>query len=365
MANVEILDSKNKKICKSADYNYIFNKQTGFFARWGKTPDEDPEVAPGPEILDLEISSGDCLGKCKHCYKGNGSGAAKHMSFESFKKIFDKLPKTITQIAFGLTDVQSNPDTFKMFEYCRENGVIPNYTCHGLDITDEVVQKTAKLCGAVAVSVYNKNKSYDAIKKFTDAGMTQVNIHFMLAQETYEKAFEIAKDMQTDSRLAKMNAIVFLHYKHKNKNSPYHPVDDIDMYKRLVDFCLENRLKFGMDSCSAPLFMTSIRGHQDKAEMVKMVDPCESTCFSLYCNVDGVVFPCSFSEGVGEWEKGLDLLNAEDFMTGVWSHPRLVSWRTRLLGSSKSCTCQFSKVCRSCPIYTDINICKGVKYEVA
>ena len=56
------------KILESSDYNFVFNKENGFFARWGKNKDDDPQYGPSPEILDLEISSGgDCMGNCKFC----------------------------------------------------------------------------------------------------------------------------------------------------------------------------------------------------------------------------------------------------------------------------------------------------------
>ena len=55
---MKLLNGKVWKKLISKDYNYVFNKETGFFARWGETKEADPEKAPFPEILDLEISSG-------------------------------------------------------------------------------------------------------------------------------------------------------------------------------------------------------------------------------------------------------------------------------------------------------------------
>ena len=52
---MKIMDTKNTKICCSENYNYIFNKHNGFFVRWGKNKKDDPERAPAPEILDIEI----------------------------------------------------------------------------------------------------------------------------------------------------------------------------------------------------------------------------------------------------------------------------------------------------------------------
>lgn len=64
---MKIIENHYYKICSSPMYNFIFNKQNGVFGRWGATPAEDPEFSPyGPEILDLEISVGKCVG-CDFC----------------------------------------------------------------------------------------------------------------------------------------------------------------------------------------------------------------------------------------------------------------------------------------------------------
>jgi len=129
-----IMDAKTVKICLGDDYNFVFDKVNGDFKRWGKTFDDDPEFSPiSPEILDLEISVNGCPNKCKFCYKNNTNEPATNMSFDTFKKIIDSMPKCLTQIAFGITGVQTNPDFIKMMEYCREIGVIPNFTLSGID----------------------------------------------------------------------------------------------------------------------------------------------------------------------------------------------------------------------------------------
>ena len=33
---MQILESSHERLVKSADYNSYFNKETGFFARWGQ-----------------------------------------------------------------------------------------------------------------------------------------------------------------------------------------------------------------------------------------------------------------------------------------------------------------------------------------
>lgn len=160
----KVIENNTKKSIRSAKYNYNFDKKTGFFMRWGELPIDDPLYAPGPEILDVEISAGKCSGSCKFCYKGNNASLdTNNMTFSQFKTILDKMPKTLTQVAFGICDIDTNPDFFQMMEYCRESGVIPNYTCNGFRVSGKIARKTAKICGAVAVSVGGETEK---VKKY-------------------------------------------------------------------------------------------------------------------------------------------------------------------------------------------------------
>lgn len=176
--DLKILENKDLKVCKSSDYNFIFNKNNGFFARWGKNKSDDPIYAPSPEIADIEITT-KCEGVdgklCSFCYKSNTPNG-ENMSFETFKKIFHKLPKTLMQIAFGAdSHATSNPDLFKMMDYCRNNKynkVVPNITV--AEITDETTDRLVNVCGAVAVSKYeNKNICYDTVGKLIKSILKQ------------------------------------------------------------------------------------------------------------------------------------------------------------------------------------------------
>jgi len=45
----------NTKAFRSPIYNYIFDKKTGFFVRWGKTLEDDPPFSPyGPELEKIK-----------------------------------------------------------------------------------------------------------------------------------------------------------------------------------------------------------------------------------------------------------------------------------------------------------------------
>jgi hypothetical protein len=349
---------------RSENYNHEFDDVTGYHAYWGKTVEENPLWCEyGPAILDLEISSGFCKASCEFCYKSNGvqHSQVENMSFDLFKSILDKMDRRIlTQIAFGICDIDSNPDMWKMFSYCRINDIIPNYTCNGLDITEEIAEKTKKYCGAVAVSLVEQESSFNAIKKFTDAGMTQVNIHYLLAKETFDRAFEIMDCIVADPRLAKLNAIVFLQYKPKgNGKGSFHPVADVESYKKILDYAKERNIRIGFDSCSAPLYLKTLAKYNPDKYLIfsTYADPCESGLFSFYGNHKGEFFPCSFAEGEGEWKEGLKVDTYDTFLA-LWQDEKLCQWRAALICSSWNCKCYANKDCRSCMLFPEITGCK-------
>jgi len=389
-----VFETKTEKNVLSENYNYSFCKETGYFERWGKTRKDDPSKAPFPEILDIEVTT-KCDGVggklCPFCYKSNTPNG-KNMSFETFKKILDNFPKhkqkfikfqnkngetpkispfsyvskilknikkhnlemakqvkedthSLCQIAFGAdSKAESNPDLWKMMDYCRENGVIPNITV--AEITDETADKLVEKCGAVAVSRYeDKNICYDSVKKLTDRGLKQTNIHAMISLETFDNAWETLQDRLTDPRLANLKAIVFLSLKKKGRGKGFTPLPQ-DKFNQIVDFAMKNNIGIGFDSCSAYKYLKSVEDHPDFKTFEKYSEPCESTAFSSYINCDGKFLPCSFSED-GEFGEGIDVVNCDDFLKDVWNHPKTKTFRKKLLATVS----QNKLECRECPLF--------------
>jgi len=338
-----VAENSRVKILCSENYNYTFNKESGAFARWGKTREDDPEYCTfGPEILDIEIST-ICSKACAWCYKGN-TGEGTYMSFETFQKIFDKIPNTVTQIAFGIGDISGNPDQWKIMQYCRDNGVVPNVTINGDHMTEENYKNLAKYCGAVAVSHYDDETCFNAVRKLTDLGMKQINIHKLLTEETFKDCMILLTAAEEEERLVYLNAIVFLWLKPKGPRNILTPLLTLDKYKLLVDYVLDREIRIGFDSCSASPFTKCIQGRPEADQISQHVDSCESTCFSYYINVDGIGYPCSFCEGE-EGFAGINLLTMEDFSKEVWYAEETKMFRDRLMGN-KDCN-----GCRQCPTF--------------
>lgn len=355
-----IIDGATKKVVKSEGYNYVFDKVTGRFARWGKTMEDDPQFAPLPEILDIEITKS-CNGipneqgvesPCKFCYKSNTPNG-ENMSLDTFKKILDKFDivseekkvNCLNQIAFGADATGlANPDLFQMMEYTRLKGVVPNITL--ANISDEVADKLALLMGAVACSRYDdKNVCYDSVKKLTDRGMKQINIHFMICESSYDACMETLRDIKTDPRLEKLNAIVMLSLKKKGRGIGFTSLSQ-DKYNDIIKYCLENNINFGMDSCGAKKFLDAVKDHPNYEDFKVVSEPCESTNFSQYIDVEGNFYPCSFCEGAEGWEQGIDVKKCSSFLKDIWYNDRVIQFRNRLNSNCNNC-----HKARECIIY--------------
>lgn len=348
-ADAMMIETEDAKIVRSRTYNYNFNKKTGFFVRWGETVEADPSIAPFPEILDIEVSE-ICNGvpnpsgvesPCSFCYKAN-TRVGRNMSFDTFKTIIDKMP-FLTQVAFGAdAKAESNPDLFRMLEYSRSIGIIPNLTV--ANISDETADFLSSTCGAVAVSRYaNKDICYNSVKKLTDRGMKQVNIHQMVSTETFDQVFETLRDMQTDERLRGVNAVVMLSLKKVGRGVSFSKLPD-DKFKEIVDYALDNRIGLGFDSCSQHKFEKAVRGRPNYKELIQLSDPCESTAFSVYINVEGNMYSCSFCEKAPSFPVGVSVVESEDFIRDVWNHEKTAAWRQNML-DKRSCG-SFG-----CPVY--------------
>lgn len=330
-------DPKNHnflKIVRSDKYNYVFNLKNGFFARWGKTEEDNPEYSPlGPELLDIEVSTV-CHNKCSWCYKSNIS-KGKNMDFKIFKAIFDKIPKNLTQIAFGIGDLDANPDLWKMFEYCCKNRVIPNITINGYKINEDIAEKLAKYCGAVAVSHYNDDFCFNAIKLLADKSLKQVNIHKLVAKETLKSCYRLLQNVKNDIRLKNLNAIIFLSLKKKGRGTNFHITTQKE-FSKLVQFALKQKIHIGFDSCSAAKFLNTFINQEKKNIFEVMIEPCESCCFSLYINVDGIAYPCSFLEGENGYN-GINILKTDNFLEDVWFKDSISLFRKKLIMNQRCC----------------------------
>ena len=346
-------------------FNSIFHKGTGFTATFGTLPSDDPEMSPvGPLIADIEVSTicdghlprynidGTLKGQCFACYKDNGP-VGYNMDIESFKSLFNKLPKyensvacpgynglrtVVHQIALGVGNLGTNPEIEAIMHYCRDNGVIPNITINGRDLTDDQIEML-RVCGAISVSLYDYGDCYTSVRRLKDAGHKQVNIHCLLSLETKDQCFKVLEDYLTNDLIEDVNAIVFLSLKQRGRGINFNRID-CKSYKELITYAISNNIPIGFDSCGAHSFASIAKDLPNYDNIKNMIESCESSLTSVFIDVNGKFFPCSFSN----WKEGLVVTN--DFMKEFWYHEKTIEFRKSLI----STTCEVTK-CRRCPMF--------------
>lgn len=306
------------KRLRSPGYNFFFNRRTGFFARWGVTQDDDPSWSPyGPEIADVEVSTGDCSSGCAWCYKSNARNGGRHMSVARFREVLAALPDTLTQVALGVTDADRHPDFIGLLRACRERGVVPNYTTAGYGLTDEIVDATREMCGAVAVSAYPHNDWRGTVRRF--APMKQVNVHLLFHSGNGDFVRRVLREAE---EVEGLNAVVLLGLKPKGRGADLRPMSR-EEFSEIVSGA---RVRLGFDSCTAPKFEAWARENGREDQLV-FSERCESSLFSIYVDVEGRAWPCSFGEG----HPDLEPLPVEKAWAGF------APFRKRLLANGREC----------------------------
>jgi len=303
-----------KKI-ETDKYIILFNGITGVEVLTGINKNPDPFVLDSPSMIDVGVM-GHCYNNCEICYQGNLN--IPNMKLEDFKSIIDQCKGHLNQVALGGKGDPNKHENFKeILEYCRKNNVAPNYTTSGIYLTDEEVE-ISKICGAVAVSAYDKDFTYLALDKFINSGM-KTNIHFVLTSESFPLTIKILKGEDIwDGKvnLDKLNAVVFLLFKPQGngKDKKYLCLSK-NQIKEFSEIILSPKSKFkiGCDSC----LINKISQVRQLSEQEKScVDTCEASRMSCYISPDMKFLPCSFGNkdiyGIS--------ITEDDTIQKIWDH---------------------------------------------
>ena len=286
---------KFDKRFRNDDYELLFNATTGLEILQGVNGKEDPFSLCLPSLLDIGVM-GTCKNKCQFCYQGHEQ--MPNMRLSDFMSIIDVVQHHTNQVALGgRGDPNKHPNFADMLEYCRKNNVVPNYTTSGIDLTDDEIE-ASKMCGAVAVSDYGKDFTYDALKRFMDAGI-KTNIHQIFDAKTFHKCTSLINGIDYwNGRvdIDRLNAVIFLLFKPQGSGKKLKFLQPTDIQLEVMsDRILHPKCKFkvGMDSCLA----NHVLKYQTPSDLQAMsIDTCEAARMSGYITPDMKFKPCSFAE---------------------------------------------------------------------
>lgn len=168
---IKYFDTENK-------FYELFNEENGLYIRSGiiengKDTGVDPFQRNFPQLLDIGIM-GSCpngkLGICAksgvQCYQNGLNQSAPNMTLEHYESIMKQCKGKTFQIALGGRGDANLHENFKeILECTRKYGMVPNYTTSGINLSDEQIELTKSMCGAVAVSAYWTSKKVLVRKK--------------------------------------------------------------------------------------------------------------------------------------------------------------------------------------------------------
>lgn len=331
-------------------YLTLFDRKSGFFARVEEKGYPEPLwSSKGPELLDISITNW-CDKGCPICYKNSNTHAC-HMSLGEYESIIVQAQKmNVLQVALGGGNPNQHPDFSEILRITREKyGIVPSYTTNGRGLDHDILEASAKFCGAVAISAYEPYKEMtDAIELLLSLNI-KINVHFVLSSAS----IKVAIDWLTNPlpMLKKVNAIIFLNYKPVGKNKTCSLLlKNSNLQNTFFDLALkqEHPFRIGFDSC----LISAIVKYDNIPSAC--YDFCDSGRFSMYISEDMKMYPCSF---MVEKINGIPIANNN--MLNIWQDSNIFTEMRHRKPTGACLNCiQYDNCRMGCPVLPEINLCK-------
>ena len=385
MVKTKGFQSLNVSLYEDPEYHFreFFDKETGLWITGDCKDGTTPFRRSFPSLLDIGImghcpngKAGICAKAGIQCYQNAPNSARDNMKLEDFKTIIDQCKGKTFQVALGGAGDPNLHENFKeIVEYCRDNGIVPNYTTSGFNLTDKQVE-ISKQCGAVAVSQYSRLEigqmpSYQiledgsriptemmqvfsetnpqtniAIQKFLDAGIT-TNIHYVLGKNTIKEAIIRLKNNLFPEGI---NAIVFLLHKPvglgQESNMLHYDDPEVKEFFELIDN-EKFPFKIGFDACSVPGIINFTKNIDSRS-----TETCEGSRTSAYIDAQMNMMPCSF----GNQDKSYYVSLYDHTIKEAWESEVFNNFRNHLFKACPNCKNRINCY-GGCPIISNIVLC--------
>jgi radical SAM protein with 4Fe4S-binding SPASM domain len=268
------------------------------------------------------------------------------MTLDNFKKIVDECRGKTFQIALGgRGDVDRHENFEGILNYCKSNGIVPNFTSSGLGFTKEIISICKKYCGAIAISWYRHEHTLKAINILLEANI-KTNIHYVLGNNSIDEAIERLKNNDFPKDI---NAIIFLLHKPvglgQKENILTINNPKLKEFFNVIDNYKFN-FKIGFDSCTVPALLNFTKNINRDS-----FDTCEAARWSMYITSDMKALPCSFDQELN-WV--YDISNSS--IKNAWNSKQFENFRNYYKKSCIKCNDQLSCL-GGCPIKREVVLC--------
>lgn len=287
------------------------------------------------------IDIGDiCNLRCPLCATGSNSQnrTGQFMSFENYKKMFDKLKKYAYWVyLYNWGDPLLNRDLFRMVEYTRKNNVGVLLSTNFNVVSDEMLESIVKSqVDRLTLSIDGADqRSYEAYRKNGDFDTVLSNLKKLLAVKKEFKSespviiWQYLVNKKNESsvpearRLAGELGVDIAFPKFQLNTTIFHKGEKIDT--NLVDEWITDEAKKDVKNYT---FYTE--------------NPCEYLYFHLVVNPDGRIVPCC---GIDDCKVDFGNLLKDDLET-IWNNKHFLSARS--LFTKKEFPGKSSVVCDNC-----------------
>ncbi len=335
-------------------YNFIGDKTAGITLRWGKTFNDDPLLAPWPELADISISN-HCTKNCGYCYRDSKKNQS-FMRVKDYEYILNSLnhPQwgNVFQVALGGGEPLEHPNFLDFIEVSNNFGIVTNFTSNGIHLNHSIINAIKGKIGAIAISVYSVEELKNCNFKMLVENGIKTNIHFLLSRKSANQATQLLKGIH-NNLLSGLNAIIFLTYKTTGRATPSDNLKWDNNLKELLKYIDHNNcnIKIGFDACFVPILL-----HLTETN-INFVDSCECAYFSVYIDENLNVKPCSFTCD----EKYTYNMKRYSF-SEIWER-KFMEYRNMITNECKR-ECKNKNVCRgACPYFEDITLCFSLTRE--
>lgn len=343
-----IISSQNPPFLAYVDRNYMRELGTGESSLWN-TDDESIGILSSPTEVHFAITN-KCSAKCRHCYMDAGSPEQGELDTESFKRAIDILAQIkVFHIALGGGEALERPDLFKIAEYAREKGLVPNLTISGHKMTKIYAEKM-KIFGQVNLSIDGVNK-YSSIfrskEKFEIANraldmLVKAGVSTGINCVVGRRNFEGIGELFEYAEKKKLNEIEFLRFKPSGRGAGLYDLEsttydqNISLTPRLSEFSSRHGITAKID-CS---FVPMLCYHKPRREILDTLATygCEAGNVLLGIRSNGSVSGCSFLRGTGD--------SVFDLGSGAYKRnfSRLFNW---FKSAPEPCaSCRYLDICK-------------------
>jgi hypothetical protein len=199
--------STRSRLVGESNYFGIFSDGKTF--RWRLRQGEPITFLAHPEVVDISLGTW-CNGGCPYCYtSATKTGVMYEDVVAKVRSYFGSIPEEHRpfQVAIGGGGEPTyHPEFTGVLEALHKLCIVPNYTTHGLALSQRILSATERWCGGVAVTAHPHLDWQKGVRSLIGSGI-ETNIHVIVGRPGGSERARAIREMYPD-----VKSVVLLPY---------------------------------------------------------------------------------------------------------------------------------------------------------